>query len=328
MKKVFAAIATSAAISAHASVVIYGVVDTGVVYTNNVSTGGSKMELATGLVQAPRIGFKGSEDLGGGLKATFELEAGFDTDTGALQSDKGSTSLFRRKSVVGLGGSFGSVILGRQADVLNVGHLDFRRTKNAIRYDTPDLFGFTGSMIYGFGEASGNRADGQSVSVGGQYANGPVVLASAWYQSKLGATPADVALPVVASGNPGDTALKRLSLLASYDAGPASIYAAWLRARQPLAASSDDTFEFGVGYTVTAPLKLSASVQHSRLKSDDGRRIKMDLSSTYSLSKRTDLYSIVSNMRAKDTVNPGVYGDSAGKNGKQTTLAFGVRHKF
>ncbi|WP_211442312.1 porin [Collimonas humicola] len=395
MKKSLIALAVLGAIAgaaqAQSSVTIYGIVDTGIVYTSKVSTAtganglssnnGSKFSVNSGVIQGSRLGFKGVEDLGGGLKALFQLEAGFSNDTGALQSDKGSSTLFRRKSVVGLGGNFGSVLLGRQTDILDdvsqwtsvqdfggvtgsVGHnldrLEGTRTNNSIRYNTPDLSGFTGSLIYGFGEAAGQTSNGQSFGLGGQYANGPLGLFAAYYQSKLGTTPADVSLtnnaPVTFfSGKAGDTALKTFSLGASYQAGPARLYGNWSRVKQPLATSSTlaatgilqpgsftvgsfnnskaDIFELGVNYAVTAPLHLLASVQYNKLTfadagSNKGKLTQVNLGTDYFLSKRTDLYAFASFLRAKDAVNPGVFGDSTGSDNNQTAVAVGIRHKF
>ncbi|SDY34766.1 Outer membrane protein (porin) [Collimonas sp. OK242] len=393
MKKSLIALAVLGAIAgaaqAQSSVTIYGIVDTGIVYTSKVSTGkgadgfsnanGSKFSVNSGIIQGSRLGFKGVEDLGGGLKALFQLEAGFNNDNGALNGqDKGTTNLFRRKSVVGLGGNFGSVLLGRQTDILDdvsqwtsvqdfggvtgaVGHnldrLEGTRTNNSIRYNTPDLSGFTGSLIYGFGETAGKTSAGQSFGLGGQYANGPLGLFAAYYQSKLGATASDTAVlnGTFPSGNVGDTALKTFSLGASYQAGPARLYGNWSRTKQPLAISSTlgttgvlqansftvggfnntkaDIFELGVNYAVTAPLHLLASVQYNKLTFADagsakGKLTQINLGSDYFLSKRTDLYAFVSNLRAKDAINPGVFGDSTGSNNNQTAVAVGIRHKF
>ncbi|MFJ2987716.1 porin [Collimonas sp. NPDC087041] len=391
MKKSLIALAVLGAIAgaaqAQSSVTIYGIIDTGVVYSNpvlNTTTGntGSKFSVNSGVIQGSRLGFKGVEDLGGGLKALFQLEAGFSNDTGALQSDAGTTTLFRRKSVVGLGGNFGSVLLGRQTDILDdvsqwtsvqdfggvtgaVGHnldrLEGTRTDNSIRYNTPDVSGFTASAIYGFGETAGQTSAGQSFGFGGQYANGPLGLFAAYYESKLGSNPSDVSLTNSAPafvGNPGDTALKTFSLGASYQAGPARLYGNWSRVKQPLATDSGyiqgvstsitpgnfiigglnntktDIFELGVNYAVTAPLHLLASVQYDKLTFADagapkGRLTQFNLGTDYFLSKRTDLYAFVSNLRANDTVNPGVYGDSTGAtNDSQTSIAVGIRHKF
>jgi predicted porin len=390
MKKSLIALAVLGAIAgaaqAQSSVTIYGIVDTGVVYTSKAltSTGGtgSKFSVNSGVIQGSRLGFKGVEDLGGGLKALFQLEAGFNNDTGALNGqDKGATNLFRRKSVVGLGGNFGSVLLGRQTDILDdvsqwtsvqdfggvtgsVGHnlnrLEGTRTNNSIRYNTPDLSGFTASAIYGFGEAAGQTSNGQSFGLGGQYANGPLGLFAAYYQSKLGTIGGTNASDTSILGNTsfaghgaaGDTALKTFSLGASYQVGPARLYGNWSRTKQPLAYATTtgvltnggftvgsfnntkaDIFELGVNYAVTAPLHLLASVQYNKLTFADagsakGKLTQINLGTDYFLSKRTDLYAFVSNLRAKDAINPGVFGDSTGSNNNQTAVAVGIRHKF
>ncbi|MDY7546400.1 porin [Glaciimonas sp. CA11.2] len=390
MKKSLIALAVLGAIAgaaqAQSSVTIYGIVDTGVTYTNkalNTTTGktGSKFAVNSGIVQGSRLGFKGVEDLGGGLKAVFQLETGFANDTGALQGDKGSTNLFRRKSVVGLSSdAFGTVLLGRQTDILDdvsqwtsvqdfggvtgaVGHnldrLEGVRTQNSIRYNTTNLSGFTASAIYGFGETAGQTTAGQSFGIGGQYANGPLGLYAAYYQSKKGATSSDTSLTnsaPVFSGNAGDTALKVFSLGASYQVGPARLYGNWSRVKQPLATSSTaavpvggslasafaigginnskaDIFELGTNYSLTAPLHLLASVQYSNLTfvdagSPKGKLTQVNLGTDYFLSKRTDLYAFASYLRAKNAVNPGVEGDTTGNTGNQTAVTVGIRHKF
>ncbi len=125
MKKSLLALAVlgafAGAAQAQSSVTIYGIVDTGITYTSKVATGtgtGSKFAVNSGNIQGSRIGFKGVEDLGGGLSAVFQLETGFTNDNGGLQGSDAVTSsnLFRRKSVVGLSGGFGTVLLGRQTD--------------------------------------------------------------------------------------------------------------------------------------------------------------------------------------------------------------------
>lgn len=379
MKKSCIALAVLAAGTAQAqsSVTIYGIVDTGVAYTNKANTTavpggktGSQLSMVSGIVQGSRLGFKGVEDLGSGLKAVFQLETGFANDTGALQSDKGTSTLFRRKSVVGLSGNFGTVLLGRQTDLLDdvsvwtsivdfgtfvaaPGHvldrLEGTRTNNSIRYNTPSLAGFTASAIYGLGEVAGQTSTGQSFGLGGQYLRGPITLFAAYYQSKLGTPTAgasDVSLvnsAPVFIGHPGDTALKTFTLGASYQAGPARLYGNWSRAKQPLASAATnniigglsndkaDIFEAGVNYAVTGPLHLLASVQHTKLDfigAKNGTLNQFNLGADYFLSKRTDLYAFVSDLRATNTTNPGVLGSTVGASGNQAGVALGVRHKF
>ena len=399
MKKSLLALAVlgafAGAAQAQSSVTIYGIVDTGVTYTskavssinpNGTANTGSKFALNSGVLQGSRIGFKGTEDLGGGLSAVFNLETGFKNDTG--MTDGNPNELFRRKSVVGLQGGFGAVLLGRQTDFLDdiggsmTGVGDFggiiansgsgltrlqgTRTNNSIRYNTNNLGGFTGSLIYGFGEQAGQTSAGQAFGFGGKYENGPLALAAAYYQSKKGTTAADTAAPGAAGANVtnGDTQLKTFTLAAAYQLGNAKIYGNWSRVKQPGAtdgavnangaaivavnaslaptswviggSNNDkvDAYELGGNYALSPSLKLLASVQHSRISytnvgAPKGKLTQINLGTDYWLSKRTDLYAFLSNIRASDTVNPGVLsGNSTLDTGSQTSLSVGIRHKF
>lgn len=411
MKKSLLALAVlgafAGAAQAQSSVTIYGIVDTGIAYTSKAAsavtpgvlgagggaTTGSKFALNSGVIQGSRIGFKGVEDLGGGLSAIFNLETGFTNDTGGLQGDTGSTNLFRRKSVVGLGGGFGTVLVGRQTDILddissmtgvadfggvignagsNLNRLQGTRTNNSIRYNTTNLSGFTGSLIYGFGEQAGKTTAGQAFGLGGMYNNGPLSLGAAYYQSKLGATPSDVSITNggtgtgtgAYTGQAGDTGLKTFSLAAAYQFSALKVYGNWSRVKQPKAVSSTtvvggvaqanvvfsgttpqsfviggtnnnktDTFELGANYALTPSLKLLGNVTHSRISyvesnSVKGKLTQISLGTDYWLSKRTDLYAFVANMRATDTVNPGIVGGSTAGTGSQTAVIVGMRHKF
>lgn len=102
----------SGAAAAQSNVTIYGLIDTGVEYLTNAGANkGSVLRLSSGAMNTSRIGFRGTEDLGGGLKAVFQLENGFKLDTGAFDDSTGA--LFNRQSTVGLEGAFGRVVAGR-----------------------------------------------------------------------------------------------------------------------------------------------------------------------------------------------------------------------
>lgn len=143
-----------------------------------------------------------------------------------------SSNLFRRKSVVGLSGGFGTVLLGRQTDfadtisaytavadfggvVANSGsslnRLQGTRTNNSVSYTTANLSGFTGNLIYGFGEQAGKTSAGQAYGIGGKYDNGPLGLGINYYQSKAGSTPSDTSLIPAAGATNANTALASLA---------------------------------------------------------------------------------------------------------------------
>jgi predicted porin len=185
------AVATGAALPAMAqsSVTIYGAVDDALVYTSNQG-GPHNLYLRTGNLNASKIGFKGSEDLGGGSQAVFTLENGFDTNTGAMSS---SGVLFNRQSFVGLANnSAGTVLVGRQytpyyqyvgaigpTSVLtgatgahpgDVDGLDTTvRISNSVTYITPTFSGAQVSALYGFGETAGSVSTGNTYSLALKY---------------------------------------------------------------------------------------------------------------------------------------------------------------
>jgi predicted porin len=220
-------------------------------------------------VSGSRFGFKGSEDLGGGLKANFQLEAGINVDDGSFsgQDTSGSTVMFRRISTVGLSGGFGSVKLGRQTDFAYSGlsgsgtntyssagyfggftgtngttqaRLQGDRTNNSIRYDMNAIGGLTGGLMYGMGEQAGGGSAGAVYAAGLMYENGPLSVGASYFKSKLGTTPADRALSSGATtasiaaalaANPGDQGTSVSVLGASYNFGSSKLYGNWSRVK-------------------------------------------------------------------------------------------------
>jgi predicted porin len=331
MKKSLLALAVLGAFAgvAHAqsSVTIYGIIDTGIVYQSKVATGtgtntGSKFSLNSGVIQGSRLGFKGTENLGGGLSAVFNLEAGFSNDTGALQGSDAvsSSNLFRRKSVAGLAGGFGSVLLGRQTDFAdtiasytsvndfggwtgNVGHnldrLEGTRTNNSISYTTNNINGLTGNLLYGFGEQAGSTSAGQAFGAGLKYDNGPLGLGLNYYQSKANGTSASdtslipsttttVTTNTLAS-NVGSTAYKGWNLVASYQFGPARVYGDWSRVTQDLNTQANLT-SAGVGSLSTLTNRTLARAKKADI---------YEIGTAYSLTSTLKLLGAVDYTRAQ-----------------------------
>ena len=237
------------------------------------------------------------------------------------------------------------------------------RSNNSIRYNTANLNGFTGSLYYALGGEAGSNSKGQAFGLGGLYQNGPLSLGAGYYQSKASTTAgtgdAVTSYPAVKAG---ETQVKTFTLAAAYQLGAAKLYGNWSRIKQPGAVGWDgvkplidaskltanyfvigganndkiDLFEIGGNYALSPALKLLASVQYSKLNYVDvgvssGKLTQYNLGADYALSKRTDAYAFLSNLRATDTINPGVIGGQTGGSqtgGSQTALAVGVRHKF
>ena len=182
---------------AQSSVTLYGVVDDAIAYVNN-QNGHSNVYLRHGNLYSSRFGFRGAEDLGGGLSAIFDLQAGFDPNNGALGS---SGLIFNRQAFVGLqDNQYGTVTFGRQytpyyelvgplgpvayltgATGAHPGDLDGLdttiRSNSSVVYTSPILYGFQVSGMYGFGGVPGSWQSGSTISAAGKYSMGPLAVA-------------------------------------------------------------------------------------------------------------------------------------------------------
>jgi predicted porin len=212
MKKQVIALAATAAFTApvfaQSSVTLYGVIDEGVNYTNSVN-GHSVVELQSGYAQGSRWGLKGAEDLGGGNKAIFQLENGFDLNSGRLGQ---GGRMFGRQAYVGVSNDrFGTITLGRQYDSVvdylaqttsngnwsgylfshpfdNDNTDNSFRVNNTVKYASPDIAGFQFGGTYSFSNDV-NFANNRQYSFGAQYATGGLLLAAAYLQANnTGAT--------------------------------------------------------------------------------------------------------------------------------------------
>ncbi|KAA1007324.1 porin [Paraburkholderia panacisoli] len=204
------------ALGAHAqsSVTLYGIVDTGIGYQNSSTTlspttgaasarpspgGSSQVKMINGIWAGSRFGLKGAEDLGGGTKAIFQLEQGFNSATGA-QSVSGLA--FNRQAWVGVtNGTFGTLTAGRQytsyytllspyspttwltgaygAHPGDIDSLDtLYRANNSLVYTSPSMSGLTVSGSYSLGGNPGSFSAGQTWSAAVQYLAGPFGIAA------------------------------------------------------------------------------------------------------------------------------------------------------
>ena len=345
-----AVLAASGAAMAQSSVTLYGVLDTGVSYFKGddsvyglTKTGGNVNS---------RLGFRGVEDLGNGLKATFNLEAGMGVDDGNNYMDKDSNGMaFRRTSTVGLAGNFGEVRLGREltASYMAVSRYDVfgdtgigaslawkrdyaSRTENAITYYSPVFSGFKVGVNYGFGERK-SAANNRYMGLGFYYDNGPLSAGLGYDYANRG-------------HNNGATAVDNLTtwqLGAAYNFGVAKVAAFYKETKEeaPGANASDKFKTFGLG--VTAPVgaagEVKASYNNYRLSPDVGSTLKADqlsLGYVHNLSKRTALYGTYAYIKNKNKdgdnlglqLNGAMPGADLSDSGAQHGLQVGIRHAF
>jgi len=189
---------------AQSSVTLYGIVDTGIGYQSSstslgkTSGGASQVKMVQGVWAGSRFGLKGSEDLGGGSRAIFTLEEGYNSANGAQST---SNLMFSRAAFVGLSNqNYGTLTAGRQyapyytllspyspttwltgAYGAHPGDIDsmdtIYRINNSIVYTSPNFAGLTVSGMYALGGVPGSFGAGQTWSVAANYMRGPIGLA-------------------------------------------------------------------------------------------------------------------------------------------------------
>jgi len=197
--------AFAGAAHAQSSVTLYGIVDAAILYNNN-NKGSAQISMTQG--NSSRWGLRGSEDLGGGLKAIFTLENGFTTASGAL----GQGGLeFGRKAFVGVTSTtWGTVTAGRQYSVSNdftssfasgadwaASGLGFgthasdvdnvnttNRIQNAVKYVSPTLYGLTFGALYSLGGQAGDSTRNEVIDAAVSYVNGPIKLGAGYMFTK------------------------------------------------------------------------------------------------------------------------------------------------
>jgi predicted porin len=331
------------------NVTIYGIVDGGPEIINNAGASHNTLErISSGNLSGSRIGFRGVEDLGGGLAAVFALENGFDVSTGtALQSGR----LFGRQAFVGLQGNWGSLLVGRQnslqldwmskyntmdnatwsSKVLDTSFSD--RVDNEIKLSVKVIDPLDVSAYYstGFdstkgGEIAGSAKAGREYGLGTQYTGSTLRLA-ALYDAKNGQT------AVAAS----DTD-RHLTFGARYRfTESVEAMGGYLFRKQNTAnvVTRADMYWIGAAWQVTGPWQLSASYYHLNQKESDQDPSSIVTLVKYSLSKRTDLYLINSYVMNRGGSNLGVNGLGSGTATTDITpgynqfgTMFGIRHTF
>ncbi|MGO0790022.1 porin [Herbaspirillum seropedicae] len=352
-----AALCASSAM-AQSSVTIYGIIDTGVVYTTNANANGNsvfKMPSLTGSFPS-RIGFKGTEDLGGGLQAMFVLESGFAPDTGAMGQ---GGRLFGRQSYVGLKNSWGQLMLGRQVnmtylsqlktDVMGpnlfaIGSIDAylpnARSDNAIGY-LGNFSGFTVGATYSFGRdasaAGGPAATNCPGEVAGNSKACRQVTALLGYDGKgWGVTSSyDILYGNTGASNglsSSDNTDQRVTLNGYFMLGDVKIGGGVVDRRTRAAANTNtdsDLYYLGVSYPLSVALVLDAQVSRLDVKNSPNDVTLSVARLTYNLSKRTAVYGSLGYIKNGGTSSVALdAGGTVGAGKNQLGVMTGIRHTF
>lgn len=335
-----AAIAASSAVFAQSSVTLYGVVDASVESVKGTDT---VTRVSSDNLASSRLGFKGTEDLGGGLKANFVLEAALAVDTGATKD-----RFFDRAAWVGVSGGFGELRFGRQDTSIGVlaGNIsilgaqayddlkiaktfagdEYRRTDNAITYILPKFVdGLSAQVQYStaYGTkgapvaATQENADkiGSHYGLNVQYAASGFSAGLGYIQAKRTATVDDTGV---------------LAYL-GYDFGVAKLTGYFEQDKRDGQAEKVQVVGGRLDVPVGKDVKLQASVSQVKdgkfgAKANEDATI-VALKGIYTLSKRTSVYALFTNVKNDDNLNRDV--GAAVANGETARgFAVGLSHKF
>ena len=338
MLAVLAVCGTSAAM-AQSSVTIYGRVNTSI---EHQKLGNAKV---TGMFDnASRIGFKGVEDLGGGLKAGFQLEAGFNADNGSGASGKGMS--FNRQSEVNLSGNWGMLRLGNftaesyfaTADYVSWINHDTGTSADALYYD-PVMFGALGQS---------NKISYRTPEMGGFWAEAAMQLHenNPTYTTQGGNGQNKNGYDLAANYAAGNLGLgagysqvgknKQAALRVNYAFGPVMLGAYYQRNdEKTLNLGTRNNFRLSAMYTFGAS-ELILSAGHASKWSNvaDSSATQWTLGYNYNLSKRTKVFAYYNHVKNKSAANYayGYFGGASANvpqyGAKSSSIALGVRHNF
>lgn len=328
-----AVLAATASAAAHAqsSVTLYGIIDAGISYVNhskNAAGGSDKLfKYDDGVAQGSRWGLRGTENLGGGLKAIFVLENGFNSSNGTLGQ---GGALFGRQAYVGLSQTqYGTVTFGRQysfsTDILgsnyamggntvvgnyayhvnDIDQLTSSRINNSVKYQSANYYGFTFGALYGFSNQAGAFAGANSTagssrtySFGVNYANGPASIGAAYTDIRFPGQVSPSFSTMIANIGTGTVRdLHTFGVGGRYIWGPATAWLLWTNTQFDainLTSTKYNAYEAGLKYALTPALSSAVGYTYSNATQGGNSYHWNQVNGTvdYALSKRTDVYAL------------------------------------
>ena len=327
--------------TAQSNVQIYGVMDAAIAIEDTDAPGTDRRTtVSSGNQSSSRLGFRGTEDLGNGLKALFNIESGVSLDTGAADS-----TMWGRRAVVGLQGEFGTMTVGREyspiaavaaaTDILGQGMYGSnlsafsgnnrmtRRLSNSVNYKSNSLSGFTVNAAYSTGEvAADNAPSADLMGISLEYKNSNLYLGAGYHQLER----------VL----PGDD--KEMAFGAGFTFGDFEIKGNYMKA-EPEALQEYTNANIGASYT-TGANKFFVNFQQQKLDNTDAKGNTVSVAYTYALSKRTNIYTTYAQLRNNGTalfainsssnnVTPAtITGQGSAAGSDPSVFTVGLRHSF
>lgn len=365
MKKSLIALAVAGAFSgaafAQSSVTLFGIIDTNLRYVKGDGNGSQKLVDHSG-INSSRIGVRGTEDLGGGLRATFWAEGGISTDSGNGQptntnnqstGGSGTGFSFGRLMYVGVEGGFGAVRLGRQYTPIFTqisandpfgtnGSGDTKiyattgltgaaqvatqvRASNSVTYNLPSgIGGVYGTLMYAFGENASTAANSKD----GNYVGARI----GWAGGPVNVSGAYGKQTVLQSPTQGDYTVMGVGATLTF--GPVKPMLQWVQHKIDLSTGTDpkrtDILVGGVFTVGSGDIRASYNrydIKNPAGATQDAQQIAVGY--VHNLSRRTALYGTFAQMDNKSTGTAFSNGRATTQAGGKTTgMEIGVRHNF
>ncbi len=324
-----AALALVASTAAFADATVYGRLD---VSASRVT--GQATQMMHSNWDTSVIGVKGSDDLTGGMKASFQLEGGLNSATGEVANSGTSAGLFNRLANVSLAGDFGSTGLGLQFSPFVGAALNGVATGNESFYvNMLVMAGATGQTTYTPGGVSTptggffipNAVSYSTPNIGGFSATALTQLANGNDTTKPTASKYDAVAVNYAAGDlsvaggyqkSGTAATTAYTVSAAYNMGPARIAGGYITSNPDVAGTdSTNTYHLGASYNLVE--NLTASVNYAKNNAATSQTLTV-AGLQYSLSKRTYVYGIAG--RGTNGILP-LYGSLAAGNTPAATAS-------
>jgi predicted porin len=316
---------------AQSSVTLYGIVDASLLYTSKT-------------LDPARFGMRGAEDLGGGMRAIFQLESGISVATGALGNS--NDNLFGRLAYVGVESRFGTVKAGLQFSPFFLAVYDFDPrdmayfgsglvtylnnvyvtglfNPNGISYTSPEIAGLQASAMLALGGAAGDFQAGRQYSASLRYHLGALTVDAALYSGNAGGSAASIPVPSVVEFN-------GRAIGASYVINDLTVKASYVQYK--VAGSFNNrVYSGGASYRITPAVSVDAGVWVTRDANESSNNsVLASTGMTYSLSKATLMYGQVGFVTNHGGMHTGLSVNNALNLATGTTAGanVGIRHTF
>lgn len=349
--------ATAIPVQAQSSVQLWGALDAGVTMVTN-QKGGHTYTMDNGIAMPNLWGLRGTEDLGGGNKAVFELINQFNLGTGAIFPTNGG-GLFGRNAYVGLANDrYGKLTFGQQYDFMidsllrfdnstyiaglygfrqgpfsglgipgnSSGSANFDRMSgtaisNSVKYTSPTWYGLSGGALYSFGGVPGAIAQNDGKSFGANYSNGPISVGAAYTYQRY------------AQLSAGMGGIRNYGAGAEYRFGLSGVNVLYTNTKNTSNNATINMYQIGGHYQVTPALSVGGDYElmkgNAVLSSNKANQFSLGL--RYAFSKRTVLYTEAVYQKVSGDHDPHAWimaVSNASSNDKQLLTRVGILHRF